>query len=198
MCERDVSSAYPSGAASSTASPVAAPFAYLSATSLPVAALRAGTHRMVTSLDFASMREQTSIAATVKRCMGPMAPSITRSMVGGKADEHRVPVSAHPSPAEGAEGLVGNDGLHVKNLLLMPRLKWVLSTPPGCSRHMPLLSFRHPVGSRRFRLYPGRSISSRFGGRRPFLVDDIAGEATCRAPLWHLCNSTPDDVSGTP
>ena len=106
------------------ASPVAAPFAYLSATSLPVAPLRAGTHRMVMSLAFASMREQTSIAATVKRCLGPMALSLTRSMVGGRADEHREPVPAHPSPAEGAEGLVGSDGLHVKNLLLVPRLMW--------------------------------------------------------------------------
>ena len=39
MCERDVSAAYPSGMASPGSSPVAALFAYLSATSLPVAPL---------------------------------------------------------------------------------------------------------------------------------------------------------------
>ena len=64
MCEWDVSVSHPSGMASTGSSLVAALFAYLSATSLPVAPLCAGTHRMVTLLSLLMMRLQTSMAAT--------------------------------------------------------------------------------------------------------------------------------------
>ena len=50
MCERDVSSAYPSGISSVGLDLAAAALAYLSATSFPAAPLCAGTHRMVTVL----------------------------------------------------------------------------------------------------------------------------------------------------
>ena len=64
MCEKDVSLAYSSGITSTGSSPVAAPFAYQSDTSLQVAPLCAVTHRTVTSLSLVWIREQTSIAAT--------------------------------------------------------------------------------------------------------------------------------------
>ena len=80
MCERDVSAAYPSGMASTGSSPVAALFAYRSATSLPVAPLCAGTHRMVTLLSLVMVRLQASMAATAKRSPGPSSSSLTRSM----------------------------------------------------------------------------------------------------------------------
>ena len=80
MCERDDSVAYPSGMASTGSSPVAALFAYRSATSLPVAPLCAGTHRMVTLFPLVMMRLQTSMAATANRCPGPNSSCLTRSM----------------------------------------------------------------------------------------------------------------------
>ena len=80
MCEREVSAAYPSGNPSTGYSPVAALFAYLSATSLLAAPLCAGTHQMVTLLSLVRMREQTSMAAVAKRCPGPSVSSLTRLM----------------------------------------------------------------------------------------------------------------------
>ena len=65
--EREVSSQYPSRTSSPGSLPMAAAFAYSSGTSLPLAPLRAGTHRMVTSLSCVRGREQTSMAGTAKR-----------------------------------------------------------------------------------------------------------------------------------
>ena len=79
-CERDVSPTYPSGTSSTGSSPVAALLAYLSATSLPVAPLCAGPHRMVTSLSLVRMREQISMAATANCWPGLRASFLTRSM----------------------------------------------------------------------------------------------------------------------
>ena len=79
ICERDVSAAYPSGMASTGPSPVAALFAYRSATSLPVAPLCAGTHRMVTLFSLVMMRLQTSMAATANLYPRPSSSSLTRS-----------------------------------------------------------------------------------------------------------------------
>ena len=61
MWERKVSLQYPSGASSPGALPAAPAFAYLSATSLPLAPLCAATHRVVTSLSLPRAREQTSM-----------------------------------------------------------------------------------------------------------------------------------------
>ena len=79
LWERDVWSLYPSRI-STAASPVAAPLAYLSATSLLLAPLFAGTHQRVTSLPLARIHEQTSIAATAKRWPGPRASFPARTI----------------------------------------------------------------------------------------------------------------------
>ena len=80
MCAKDVSSAYPSSNLSLGALPVAAFFAYWSATSFPSAPACAGTQRMVTLLPAAASRVSTSMAATLKRCTGPRASSRTLVM----------------------------------------------------------------------------------------------------------------------
>ena len=80
MCERDVSSAYPSGISSTGSSPVDALFANRSATSLPMAPLWAGTHRSVTLFSLVMMREQASIVAAAKRFPGPRESFLTLVM----------------------------------------------------------------------------------------------------------------------
>ena len=168
-CERDVSLLYPSGIPSTGTSPVAALFAYLSATSLPLAPLCAGTHRMmVTSLSLARMLEQNSMAATAKRWPGPRASSLTRLM----AEVEPTPCTGGRSPVAG-QGCGGagrrRRSLRQKTPCWCQGSSGVRSTPPplASSRHKPLLPLRCPVGSRRSTLRLYGSTRRRPGGPLP-------------------------------
>ena len=91
--------------------------AHSSTTSLTLAPLCAGTHRMVTSLSLARMHEQASMAATANRWSGPSASLLTLSMAAVEST-NTVPVAVLLALGQGAKGLAYYKGLRVEDLFV--------------------------------------------------------------------------------
>ena len=87
------------------------------ATTLSLALLCAGIHRMVTWLSLTRLREQTSMAATAKRWSGRGRRS-SLFLCGGGVDEDYVSGTALLLLVEGAEGLVYSEFLRVEDLFV--------------------------------------------------------------------------------